>query len=90
MPHSNRDVVSVQPVLLSIFQPLCHPLVETAVRDVDEYYLQNWRFDSEKAKRKFVAAGFSRVSCLYFPKAQDDRIQLACSLLTILFLVDGE
>ena len=74
----------------SIFTPICHPRVEDAVRDVDGYYLQHWGFSTEAARKKFVAAGFSRVTCLYFPKALDERIQYACSLLTILFLVDGK
>ena len=73
----------------SIFTPICHPLVEQIIKEVDGHYLQNWGFPNEKAKKKFVAAGFSRVTCLYFPKALDDRIAMACSLLTILFLVDG-
>lgn len=74
----------------SIFTPICHPRVEDAVRDVDGYYLQHWGFSNEAARKKFVAAGFSRVTCLYFPKALDERIQYACSLLTILFLIDGK
>lgn len=73
----------------SIFTAQCHPLVEEATRDVDGYYLSHWPFPNEKARKKFVAAGFPRVTCLYFPKALNDRIQHACSLLTILFLVDG-
>lgn len=74
----------------SIFTPICHPRLEEAVRDVDGYYLQHWGFSTEAARKKFVAAGFSRVTCLYFPKALDERIQYACSLLTIFFLIDGK
>lgn len=74
----------------SIFTPICHPLVEQATADVDGYYLQHWPFPNEKARKKFVAAGFSRVTCLYFPKALNERIRFACSLLTILFLIDGK
>lgn len=74
----------------SIFNSICHPQVDAAVREVDSYYLQHWSFPNEKAKKKFVAAGFSKVTSLYFPKAFDKRITYACSLLTILFLVDGE
>ena len=70
--------------------PLCHPLVESVSRDVDGYFLQHWKFENEKARKKFLAAGFPRVTCLYFPKAQDDRIHFACKLLTVLFLIDGE
>ena len=74
----------------SIFTPVCHPFVEEVIRDVHGYYLQHWGFRSEEAKQKFVAAGFSWVTCLYYPKALDDRIRYACSLLTILFLIDGK
>lgn len=59
-------------------------------KEVDEYFLQHWGFDSAKAKKKFVDAGFSRVTCYYFPKALNDRIQFACRLLAVLFLIDGE
>ena len=82
--RSNKDVPP------SIFTPMCHPLVEDAIRDVDEYYLRNWGFPNEKTKLKFVSAGFSRVTCLYFPKSLNERIRYACSLLTILFLIDGK
>lgn len=74
----------------SILSPICHPHVEDAIREVDSYYLQNWPFPDAKARKRFVGAGFSRVTCLYFPKALNDRINYACSLLTILFLIDGQ
>ena len=89
MPHSTEPSGRTDTPSESIFKPVCHHLVDDAIRDVDGFYLKNWKFGSEKAKAKFVAAGFSRVSCLYFPKARDDRIRFVCSLLTILFLVDG-
>ena len=73
----------------SVFTPICHPKVDDAIRDVDGYYLQHWGFPNEAAKQKFVNAGFSRVTCLYFPKALNERINYSCSLLTILFLIDG-
>ncbi|KAK2755480.1 carbonyl reductase (NADPH-dependent) ari1 [Arachnomyces sp. PD_36] len=72
----------------SLFQPLCHPRVEEVTREVNGYYLEHWDFPSEKARKKFVAADFPGVTCLYFPKALDDRIAFACSLLTVLFLID--
>ncbi|KAI0483450.1 Aristolochene synthase [Xylaria cf. heliscus] len=78
-------MVSVGP---SIFYPQCHPLVDVVSDEVNTYFLENWGFKSEKARKKFVHAGFSRVTCLYFPKALDDRIHFACRLLTVLFLID--
>ncbi|RHZ50905.1 carbonyl reductase (NADPH-dependent) ari1 [Aspergillus thermomutatus] len=72
----------------TLLQPLCHPRVDEVTKEVDGYFLEHWKFPNEKARKKFVAAGFSRVTCLYFPKALDDRIHFACRLLTVLFLID--
>lgn len=77
------------PPLPSRFEPLCHPRMEAVAAEVDGFFLQHWPFDSDKARQKFLDAGFSRVTCLYFPKALDDRIHFACRLLTLLFLIDG-
>lgn len=74
---------------LSSWVPACHPLVDPVTLEVDAWFLDNWPFPSDKARQKFVAAGFSRVTCLYFPLAKDDRIAYACRLLAILFLIDG-
>ena len=67
-----------------------YPRVEEVSVLVDGWFLRHWPFANEKAKKKFVAAGFSRATCLYFPLARDDRIASACKLLTILFLIDGK
>lgn len=73
----------------SRFKPLCHPLEPQVTHEVNEYFLKNWHFTGSKEKAKFVAAGFPRVVCLYYPRARDDRIHFACRLLTLLFLTDG-
>ncbi|KAI0195403.1 Aristolochene synthase in complex with 12,13 Difluorofarnesyl diphosphate [Xylaria flabelliformis] len=65
-----------------------HPLVHDISKQVDQYFLDHWQFPDEKARKKFVNAGFSQVTCYYFPKARNDRIGFACRLLTVLFLVD--
>lgn len=70
--------------------PECHPRESEVTAEVDGYFLQHWPFPDEKARRKFVNAGFSRVTCFYFPRALDDRIHFACRLLTVLFLIDGK
>lgn len=70
------------------FQARIQPRVEEVTAEVDGWFLEHWPFESAKARKKFVAAGFSRVTCLYFPLALDDRIHFACRLLTILFLID--
>jgi hypothetical protein len=74
----------------SIFTPIHHPITEDAAREVDGWFLQHWPFPDVKSRKKFVAAGFSTVTCLYFPKALNERIKMACALLTILFLIDGK
>lgn len=73
----------------SLFQPKIHPLVDKVSREVNDYFLQHWAFEDERARKKFIAAGFSKVTCLYYPLALNDRIHFACRLLTLLFLVDG-
>lgn len=74
----------------SVWEPLCHPRVDEVSFEVDGYFLRHWNFPSEKAAKAFLEAGFSRVTCLYFPLAKDDRIHFACRLLTVLFLIDGK
>ncbi|OBR10835.1 aristolochene synthase [Colletotrichum higginsianum IMI 349063] len=77
-----------RPIPPSSWTPVCHPLVDPVTAEVDAWFLDNWSFPNEKARKKFVAAGFSKVTCLYFPLAKDDRIAFACRLLAILFLID--
>jgi hypothetical protein len=67
-----------------------HSLVDHVSRQVDAYFLMHWPFPNDRARSTYLKAGFSRVTCLYFPLARDDRIQYACRLLTVLFLIDGE
>ena len=74
----------------SAWKPQCHPCAAQVARIVDDYYLEHWPFPNERSKQKFLDAGFSRVTCLYFPTAKDNRIEYACRLLTVLFLIDGE
>lgn len=68
--------------------PKCHPRVEEVSHEVNEYFLKHWEFPTAKSRKVFLAAGFPRVTCLYFPLAKDDRIHFACRLLTVLFLID--
>lgn len=87
-PAPARTAKKAAPVP-SRFTPKCHPLSVEVIKQVDEYFLNHWPFKNDKARKKFVAAGFSYVTCLYFPMAKDDRIHFACRLLTLLFLIDG-
>lgn len=68
----------------------CHPREPEVTAEVNAYFLQHWPFPNDKARQKFVAAGYPRLTCFYIPRALDDRIHLACRMLTIGFLIDGE
>ncbi|RJE20950.1 hypothetical protein PHISCL_06714 [Aspergillus sclerotialis] len=72
----------------SAWVPTTHPLVNSISNEVNGWFLQRWPFPHAKDRKKFIAAGFSRVTCLYFPLARNDRIAHASKLLTILFLID--
>ncbi|PKY00095.1 Aristolochene synthase in complex with 12,13 Difluorofarnesyl diphosphate [Aspergillus campestris IBT 28561] len=85
--HPSRAKKSEAPIP-SRFTPKCQPLSTEIIKQVDGYFLTHWPFKNEKARKKFVAAGFSYVTSLYFPMAKDDRIHFACRLLTLLFLID--
>jgi aristolochene synthase len=68
---------------------MIHPRAEEVAREVDNYFLEHWNFPDDRARSTFLKAGFSRVTCLYYPLAKDDRVHFACRLLTVLFLIDG-
>jgi hypothetical protein len=89
LPPPKVAVPAIKPPS-SYFKPNHHPRMQDVSQEVDGYFLEHWPFKDEKARKKFVGAGFSRVTCLYFPEALDDRIHFACRLLTVLFLVDGK
>ncbi|KAK6072773.1 aristolochene synthase [Seiridium cupressi] len=72
----------------SLFNARCHPAVLQVSREVEEYFLLNWPFQNSSARQRFLDAGFSRVTCLYFPLSKNNRIGSACRLLTLLFLID--
>ena len=70
-------------------EPRCHPLEPQITKEVDGYFIEHWPFPNEEAIQKFRDAGFSRVTCCYYPEAHNDRIHFGCRLLTLLFLIDG-
>lgn len=85
-----RYIRSARVVPPTLWTPSCHPQVEHVSLEVNKWFLDNWPFPHDRARQKFVDAGFSWVTCLYYPLAKDDRIHFACRLLTILFLIDGK
>ena len=84
-PSALVDVPPPPPLI----KPSCHPLEPQITEEVDAYFIKHWPFPNEKAIQKFRDAGFSRVTCCYYPEALKDRIGFGCRLLTLLFLIDG-
>lgn len=68
----------------------CHPLVDQIEATVNEYMLKEWDFPDEKSRQKYILSAFPRGTCMCFPLCKDDRMEFACRLLTVLFLIDGE
>ena len=73
----------------AILIPKIHPLEPQVTAEVEAYFIEHWPFPNGKAVQKFRDAGFSYVTCCYYPEALPDRIHFACRLLTLLFLIDG-
>ncbi|KAF2219244.1 Aristolochene synthase in complex with 12,13 Difluorofarnesyl diphosphate [Elsinoe ampelina] len=93
--HTNRATVRTKQLSKCDSNGVCidrtaviHPNAVEVAGQVDGDFIRDWDFPSEKAVMKFLAAGSSRVTCLYFPMARDDRLHWACRVLTILFLID--
>ncbi|CAI9630923.1 aristolochene synthase [Alternaria alternata] len=89
IPSSTADFVRNE-VPQTIFRAQIHRNEQEVTAEVNDYFLKHWPFENEKARMKFIAVGFSRVTCYYFPLALDDRIALACRLITLLFLIDDQ
>lgn len=90
-PEKATPITLAVEVPKSILVPAAiQPREREVSQQVNDYFLAHWPFANDEARRKFVKAGFPRVTCAYFPSALDDRIHFACRLLTLLFLVDGK
>ncbi|KAI0490081.1 Aristolochene synthase [Xylaria cf. heliscus] len=72
----------------SLFTVKCHPRVKQINAEHDGYFLQYWPFENQKAREKFIACELSTATCLFYPTARDDRIQLIARLITFFFFVD--
>ena len=73
----------------AILIPKIHPLEPQVTAEVEAYFIKHWPFPNVRAIQKFRDAGFSYVTCCYYPEALPDRIHFGCRLLTLLFLIDG-
>ena len=75
-PTSAAEFLQTNTAADASFVALCHPLLDGVSKEADNYFLEHWSFQTEKARKRSVAAGYSRVTCLNFPNDLDDRIIL--------------
>ncbi|KAK7046186.1 Aristolochene synthase in complex with 12,13 Difluorofarnesyl diphosphate [Favolaschia claudopus] len=72
----------------TIFIPKVHPMRKEITQDVNVFFLAHWPFPNEKARKKFVDSDFCYGLCATWPESVDDRMNHACRLFTLLFLID--
>ena len=71
-------------------EPTLHPCHEEIDRDVITYLVNTWDWASERQKKGFVSWKLSDVVLFMFPTGNSKRVKLACELLLLGFLMDGE
>lgn len=73
----------------SNWEAKCHPLERQVSDSIHAYFLEGWKFRSDKVRAKFPGQGLATWHCYAFPEAKNDRIEAGARLSVILFLVDG-
>lgn len=66
-----------------------HPLKDFVASQTDDYILENWDFEDSASRQDFLNKRVSKVACLYFPSALDERIILVARLFSVLYLTGG-
>lgn len=56
----------------TILMPQKHPLTDEVVKEVNDFFLENWPFRTEKHRARFVKEGYAWVLCLYAGFLIDD------------------
>ncbi|KAF2020313.1 terpenoid synthase [Aaosphaeria arxii CBS 175.79] len=84
-PRTSQLPKDLRPTILEVQK---HPLTDSVVKEVNDFFLEHWPFKTEKHRRRFVDEGYAWVLCLYCPQSWDDRIHWGCRLLTTGFLID--
>ncbi|RYP08311.1 hypothetical protein DL764_001980 [Monosporascus ibericus] len=75
----------VRPTILTAQK---HTNTAKVVKQVNDFFLENWPFKTEKHRRRFVDEGYAWSVCLNCPLSLDERMHWGCRLLTIGFLID--
>lgn len=74
----------------TIFETKCHPEVEDVCARVDGYFLDHWPFPTQQDKDNYKASDLCRWACYALPGSTSDRVDDACKVNILLFLLDGE
>ncbi|CAP62208.1 uncharacterized protein PODANS_5_11740 [Podospora anserina S mat+] len=71
-------------------EAVLHPDHEQIDRHVMTYLLNTWEWPSEKDIQAFISWKLSEVVLFMFPTGEAERVKLACELLLLGFLMDGQ
>lgn len=72
----------------TILEARKHPYTEEVVKQVNDFFLENWPFRTEKHKQRFVDEGYAWFVCVNCPLSLPERMHWGCRLLTTGFLID--
>ena len=65
-----------------------HKNIDKVVKQVNDYFLDNWPFETQKHRDGFVNEGYAWFVCVNCPLSLEDRMHWGCRLLTVGFLID--
>ncbi|KAI0379574.1 terpenoid synthase [Hypomontagnella monticulosa] len=87
-PPAPKDSQVPKGLRPTILEARKHPRAYEVVQEVNEFFLKNWPFRTEKHKKRFVDEGYAWFVCINCPLSLDDRMHWGCRLLTTGFLID--
>ncbi|KIJ33652.1 hypothetical protein M422DRAFT_264267 [Sphaerobolus stellatus SS14] len=65
-----------------------YPLFASRNKQVDEWFLHHWPFLNEAISEEFKSSDLALFTCYVAPDALDERLEVACKLIKIGFVVD--
>ncbi|KIJ41383.1 hypothetical protein M422DRAFT_255573 [Sphaerobolus stellatus SS14] len=79
---------SFKPNVPSRITPRLHPQTNEVISRVDEWFLKHWPFPNEAAREEFQSSDIALFTCYTMPDALNERIELACKMVNLMFLFD--
>jgi aristolochene synthase len=84
-PENSQVPKDLRPTILTARK---HPNADEVVKQVNDFFLENWPFQTEKHRKRFVNEGYAWFVCINCPLSLDERMHWGCRLLTTGFLID--